>query len=233
MELSQTLPPTCELSWPLCWRLIPSRYPTISVFERVACQKDFDALYALESLTNDRLRQEVGELHLVPQEDRVFGPGSSFIMSAFTHLNPEGSRFSDGTWGVYYAAHTLDTAITETKYHRENFLRATHMPATRVDMRVLVCQMKGTLHDLRDPLYQQTALYDPSHYTASQDLARNLKKEQAQGLVFWSVRAPHNQNIAIFRPTLLSQCRQERHLEYVWDGACITHVFEKKLFSKG
>ena len=31
-------------------------------------------------------------------------------MAAFTHLNPEGSRFSDGSYGVYYAAHTLATA---------------------------------------------------------------------------------------------------------------------------
>ena len=189
-------------------------------------------MYALESLTNDRLRQEVGELHLVPQEERVFGPGSSFIMSAFTHLNPDGSRFSDGTWGVYYAAHTLETAITETKYHRENFLRATHMPATRVDMRVLVCQVQGSLHDLRDSAYQQTDLYDATHYTASQDLARSLKKEKAEGLVFWSVRAQNAQNVAIFKPSLLSKCRQERHLEYVWNGECITHVFEKKLVNK-
>ncbi|WP_366132444.1 RES domain-containing protein [uncultured Ferrovibrio sp.] len=32
-------------------------------------------------------------------------------MAAFTHLNPDGSRFTDGTCGVFYAANILDTAI--------------------------------------------------------------------------------------------------------------------------
>ena len=46
-------------------------------------------------------------------------------MAAFTHLNPEGSRFSDGSWGVFYAAHSVATAVEETVYHRERFLAAT------------------------------------------------------------------------------------------------------------
>ena len=44
-------------------------------------------------------------------------------MAAFTHLNPEGSRFSDGSWGVFYAGNDLNTAIAETRHHRERFLR--------------------------------------------------------------------------------------------------------------
>ena len=34
---------------------------------------------------------------LSPREERVSGPGASYVMAAFTHLNPNGSRFSDGT----------------------------------------------------------------------------------------------------------------------------------------
>ncbi len=36
------------------------------------------------------------------------------VMAPFTHLNPKGSRFSDGSYGVYYAAKRLSTAIAET-----------------------------------------------------------------------------------------------------------------------
>ncbi len=32
-------------------------------------------LYAVESLTNPRLRDEVGDIHLVSPEDRVYGDG--------------------------------------------------------------------------------------------------------------------------------------------------------------
>ncbi|MBA4749951.1 MAG: RES family NAD+ phosphorylase [Alphaproteobacteria bacterium] len=219
---------TARIQWDKCWRLIPSRFPTINVFERVANQEDFEALYALEGLTNDRLRQEVGELSLVPPQDRVYGPGSSYIMSAFTHLNPLGSRFSDGTWGVYYAAETLETAMAETVYHQESFLRATDLPPLRIDMRVLVCGVSGDLHDLRNKIYEQQGHYDKASYDAPRRLARSLKDEDSQGIVYWSVRAPQAQNVAIFKPKILSQCRQERHLEYVWDGEKIAHIFEKK-----
>ena len=86
-----------EVRWQPCFRVISSRFPPIHLFERVANAEDWDALYWLESLTNPRLRNEVGEIELVPREDRVFGPGTSVIMAAFTHLNPEGSRFADNT----------------------------------------------------------------------------------------------------------------------------------------
>ena len=45
---------------------------------------------------------EVGELRLVAPDERISGPGTSVVMAAFTHLNPEGSRFSDGTYGVFW-----------------------------------------------------------------------------------------------------------------------------------
>src|SRR5882762_9250510 len=89
-----------EVRWQPCFRVISSRYPPIHLFERVANAEDWDALYWLESLTNARLRDEVGEIELVSREERVFGPGASVIMAAFTHLNPEGSRFADDTFGA-------------------------------------------------------------------------------------------------------------------------------------
>jgi len=88
----------------------------------------------VQSLTNDRLREEVGELQLVPSQDRIAGRGISYIMAAFTHLNPAGSQFSDGIYGVFYAAYTLDAAIAETRYHREQFLRATSEPPMELDI---------------------------------------------------------------------------------------------------
>jgi hypothetical protein len=83
--------------WQPCWRIVPSRFPPIDLFERIADPADWDALIALESLTNDRIRDEVGDIALVPVAERISGPGSSVIMAAFTHPNPDGSRFSDGS----------------------------------------------------------------------------------------------------------------------------------------
>jgi hypothetical protein len=89
------------VTWLPCWRIIPRHFPPIDLFERVADPADLETILALESLTNDRLREEVGALQLVPQQDRISGRGTSYIMAAFTHLNPAGSRFSDGTFRVF------------------------------------------------------------------------------------------------------------------------------------
>ena len=105
--------------------------------------------WTLESLTNDRVQAEVGRLHLIPPEDRLAGPGTSAIMAAFTHLNPDGSRFSDGNYGVYYAGNTLETSIAETRYHREQFMLATDQPPMELDMRVYLTDLEAQLHDIR------------------------------------------------------------------------------------
>lgn len=85
--------PTQRVTWLPCWRIIPSRFPPIDLFERVADPEDLDAIFELESLTNDRLREEVGEIHLIPAADCITGRGAGYIMAAFTHRNPTGSRF--------------------------------------------------------------------------------------------------------------------------------------------
>ena len=107
--------PHAALNWSPAYRVIPTRFPAVNLFDRVASPQDFDALYALEAMTNDRLRQEVGDLDLVPVAERQFGAGYGPIMAAFTHLNPNGSRFSDGSYGVFYCARDRRTAIEETR----------------------------------------------------------------------------------------------------------------------
>jgi len=219
----------CE--WTPCWRIIPSRFPPIQLFERVTDPQDLDAIVALESLTNPRLRDEVGDISLVAQGDRISGPGTSIIMAAFTHFNPRGSRFSDGSFGVYYAARDLDTAIEETKYHRERFMRATAEPAMELDMRVYLADLVGDFHDIRGQKPQQPLVYHNDNYAAGQHLAVELRKQGANGIAYDSVRKTGGECAAVFRPPLLSNARQERHLCYVWNGAKIGDVYEKRALS--
>lgn len=209
------------------YRIVPSRFPPVGVFDRVAEPRDLDAVFAIEAITNDRLRQEAGDISLVPIEDRVAGPGSTPIMAAFTHLNPEGSRFTDATYGAYYAGLELNTAVAETRYHREVFLAATEMDrAIDVDMRVYVARVDGDLHDVREGA--PPAIYDPDDYRSAQALGRRLKRGGSNGIIFNSVRDRGGTCVAVFRPRLVSNCHQERHLTYQWDGARISNIFEKR-----
>ena len=138
-----------QLAWDTSCRLVASRYPAVGLFDAVADPADLDVVFAVEALGNPRLRQEQGALSLLPQDQRISGPGTTPIMSAFTHLNPEGSRFSDGTWGVYYAANDLDTAVAEVSHHRARFLARTAEAAIEIDLRCYRVPVRARLLDLR------------------------------------------------------------------------------------
>ena len=83
--------PVARIEWKPCWRIIPSRFPPIQLFERVTDPDDLEAVFELDALTNPRLRDEAGDIELVPPKDRISGPATTIIMAAFTHLNPNGS----------------------------------------------------------------------------------------------------------------------------------------------
>lgn len=222
--------PVTSVAWTPCYRIVPSRFPPVSLFDKVADPADLDAVFAIEAMTNDRLREETGELALVPPQDRVSGPGTTAIMAAFTHLNPAGDRFTDGSFGVFYAALTIETAVAETSYHRARFMAWTAEPAQELDMRVYAVDLDAQMHDLRAMRTELPAVYASDDYSASQRLAVSLRSESADGIVYGSVRHSDGECAAVFRPRLLSNCRQERHLCYVWDGQTIATVYEKRAF---
>lgn len=221
-------PPLADISWAPAWRIIPSRFPPIQLFERVSEPADWDAVMELESLTNPRLRDEVGDIQLVSPADRISGPGAGAIMAAFTHLNPAGSRFSDGAYGVFYTAREIETAIAETKHHRAAFMRATMQAAQELDMRVYAVDLNAQLHDLRGQQSALPEIYDLKDYSAGQTLGRRLRSEGSHGIAYDSVRRAGGSCAAVFKPPVLSNCRQERHLCYVWDGKDIGLAYEKR-----
>lgn len=222
--------PNARIDWRPCYRIVPSRFPPVGLYDAVADPDDLEAVFQIEAMTNDRLRDEVGEISLVPPEDRVSGPGTTPIMAAFTHLNIEGDRFTDGSYGVFYASKELETAVAETRHHRVRFMTATNEPAQELDMRVYAVDLDADLHDIRGMLKSQPAWYHPTSYAMSQELARRLRDNGADGIVYASVRQAGGECVAVFRPRLLSNCRQERHLCYVWDGQAIATIYEKKDF---
>jgi hypothetical protein len=211
-----------EIDWRAS-RIVPSRFPPIDPWDRIASPGDFDALAEIEGLTNPRVREELGVLATVPRDRWVSGPGTTPIMAAFTHLNPEGSRFSDGTFGVFYAAREIETAIRETVYHRERFLARTHEPPQRIQMRCYATSIRRRFHDIRGGY---PALHDPASYAASQPFARELRSRQADGIVYDSVRRVRGQCVAVFWPDCVGPCTQGKHYDYHWDGGRISRVIE-------
>lgn len=185
--------------WSPSWRVIPARFAEELILRKVSDAEDLEAASSLERMTS---------------------------MPPFTSWSPEGSRFSDGTHGVYYAARTQATAVEETRYHRAVFMSRTKESPMRLEMRVLTADLEGELHDARGLRKKKPAIYHRTNYSASQALARELVKEGSLGIVYDSVRHKGGECAAVFRPTALSRCRTAGLLAYDWNGTEIEKVYE-------
>jgi RES domain len=219
-----------RVRWTQACRIVPTRHPSVNLFDRVADAQDFDALYALEAMTNERMREELGEIERVPREVRQYGPGSGPIMAAFTHVNVQGSRFSDGSYGMFYAARERATAIAETRYHHGRFLAATNEPPMHLPMRLYHVGVDARLHDLRPPGAVDAAVYHPLDYGTARVLGARLRAAGSLGVVYRSVRqtsAPAGQCVGLFSPQGASRCVHAAILLYAWDGRGFSDVYEK------
>lgn len=223
--------PLSRTAWRQSHRLIASRYPTVGLYDRIADPADLEVVFAIEALTNARLRDEVGQLELVPPAERISGAGSTVVMAAFTHLNPEGSRFSDGGYGVYYAADDLETAVAEVSHHRALFMSRTAEPAMDIDLRLITASLNPEQHLLHDlhPLGPAAAAWlDPVDYAAPQRLGRRLHEAGSWAVLYPSVRHEGGSCVGVFRPRLLQNAKAAAHIALHWDGRRISHWYEKR-----
>ena len=206
---------------------MPTRYPAVSLFDRVADAADFDALYALEAMSNERARDALGQIERVPADQRLYGVGSGPIMAAFTHVNTLGSRFSDGRHGVFYAARERTTAVAETRYHHARFLAATAQGALHLPMRLYSVNIDARLHDLRPAAAVDSAVFDPDDYGAARAVGHRLHAAGSAGVVYRSVRQRGGQCVGLFSPRGASACVHAAYLLYAWDGHGFSDVYEK------
>jgi RES domain len=216
-----------RVRWQQGARIVPTRYPAVNLFDRVADAADFEALIALESLSNERAREELGQIERVPRGERIFGPGSGPIMAAFTHLNVLGSRFSAGDYGVFYAAKDRATAVAETRHHHARFLAATQEAPLHLPMRLYQVSIDARLHDLRPPGAVAPAVFDPDDYSTARALGAALHRAGSAGVAYRSVRHPRGQCAGLFSPRGASGCVHAAYLLYAWDGQRFTDIYEK------
>lgn len=215
-------PPSTPATWPKTCRLVPSRYPTVGVFDRLVAPEDLPELFELEGWTNDRLSAELGLLHVIPAEEWVTGPMSSVVMAAFCHPPAGGARFSDETRGAWYAGRTLETAIAESTHRRGRELEEIGETDARMQMRLYNADFDATFHDVRDRGWD--AAHEASGYTAGQELGRALFDAGSNGMLYRSIRHAGGECIVCFRPKLVMNVRVAGHFEYRWQDGHETAV---------
>lgn len=218
-------PPRANVEWPKSHRIIRTIYPPVWLFEDIADPADWDLIASAEAKTNPRVRDQIGDLSLVPAARRVVGPSASLAMASFTHVSRDRpSRFSDGTYGVWYCGDRFEVALMETAHHFERFMRRTNEPAADAQYRELTAAIAASLHDIRDGDF--SAALDPDDWRAGQSLARALRTGGSDGIVYPSVRWPAGQAAALFWPDLIRlPIVQARTLQYHWDGREMTRYF--------
>ncbi len=221
-------PALARVRWDRATRIIASRYPPVDLFERVDGDPAvWEALIAAEMLTNPRIRDELGEIALVAPDERISGPGATYVMASFTHLNPKGSRFSDGSYGVYYAAIDFPTARAETIHHFERFAQDSGDGIRDTDMRVVVGRVDERFHDIASlEGHHRTAVLSPDDYAPGQALGRRLREAGSNGVIWPSVRHAGGTCIGAFRPRAVQPPVQERHIRYHYDSKRVSAWFD-------
>lgn len=215
-----------DIVWSPCYRILSAEYPEVNFFDRIASPEELELIIELKQLTDPAYRDQIGEISLVPEEERITGPGTSPIMLAFTRPGRP-SRFTDGTFGVFYAANTEKTAIEETKYHARCFLAATDEPeGTLKPYILLTATLNATLEDIRGLQEECSDIYDPGNYVASQVFGAQVKEKGLDGIVYDSVRHPVGECVAVLKPNKLSGCYNSKKFSYHWNGREIDAVQE-------
>lgn len=216
--------PVVDVDWATSHRIIRTIYPPVWLFEDVADPADWGLLASAEAKTNPRVRDEIGDLSLVPVERRVAGPSASLVMGAFTHCSPDRpGRFSDGTFGVWYCGQVFEVALMETAHHFARFMRATAEPAGDALYRELRAAIGGRLCDLRTGYESCLA---PDDWSAGQAVAGRMRGEGVDGMLYPSVRYPDGLAAALFWPDRVGlPVIQARTLQYHWDGAGMSRWF--------
>lgn len=174
-------------------------------------------------MTNDRIQADVGNLFLLNKQDWVTGPGATVVMAAFTHTG-HASRFSDGSYGVYYAGMDEETAIAETVFHQERRLRETSEAAIELDMRCYTGKIVSPMDDIRGKAYLSLQQPDLNTWPDCQRFGAERRADRACGLLYRSARKRGGECIAAFQPKAVTRPTQSKHLRYCWNGTAIDRV---------
>ena len=126
------------------------------------------------------------------------------------------SRYSDGSFGVWYGSDTIETTVFETAYHwRAKLLQDagfTH-PGIRIERKLYQVRCDASLVDLRPAVERFQALVDPDDYTLTHQVGAKLHREGHPGLVSKSARC-EGDVYSILNARVLSNPRQAMFLTY-------------------
>ena len=203
------------------FRLIPSKFPPVGLFDTVATAADLAAVMELVGWTNDRLIAD--RIARLPENEWVYGvPNSSIVMGAFLHFATGGLRFNGPELGAWYAASDIATAAAEVGHHlRRELVDQGRSTKTR-KYRTYTATLLGEYLDIRGLQATRPDLYSGTSYEASQIFGEEVRAAGGDGLVYDSLRLAGGINVVAHRPRNIADILQTDHFEIAVSAAART-----------
>jgi len=198
--------------------LIPSRFPPIELYARIANDEGHAAGIAdIEAITNPRLREKARILGAADCEtqDPTY---QNWNHAPFTYPNPDGTRFFSAATPALELFDELQTALAVSVNKRERFLASTDQGAMGLDMRVLTRRVKGRFADCR-------AWGAGLERSDRWGRARQFLDVGVDGLLFRPDERPTATGIAVLSGIPLGRAMQGDHFRFAWDGERIRALY--------
>ncbi len=197
--------------------LIPSRFPPVPVYERIA--RGRDELFArIEEITNPRVRERDRQTQGLAPVDQHQPRFKNWNHAPFVYPNPEGSRFFKADRNVLELAGDLQTALAISVAKREAFLRRTAEPPTLIEMRQIVRPVRGCYLDARN----WEGIDDRQRRL---DLGLAVVERELDGILFNPKERPSAIGMVVLKPECLGKPDQADHFKYVWNGQRINVLY--------
>jgi len=152
-----------------------------------------------------------------PIIDRPFEEAKYNEAIQYPFENWQQSRFSNGSFGVWYGASDLQTTIDETAYHWKNDLLTDagwqNVEDVVSERKVYRVACDALLINFLPKIHSHPELVDPTNYFLTNQIGERLHHEGHPGLMGQSARG-EGTVFAIFKPDVLSSPRNICYLTY-------------------
>ena len=131
--------------------------------------------------------------------------------------NWQSSRFSNGTFGVWYGSACEQTTVYETAYHWHHGLLSDagfEREPVVAERKLYNVECRAGLLDFRPLAVEFPDVVHETDYSAAQALGARLHREGHPGIVVPSVRDPSGENFVVLTPSVLTNPRARCYMTY-------------------
>lgn len=200
------------------YRLIPSRFPTIDIYRRIAARPRWPLAQRVEAITNPRLRLKEKLTQGIEGLAETSPKLQNWNHAPYAYRNPSGSRFLGPSYGVLELSDSVQTALAASIRRREAFLEACGNPPIDLEMRVLKHEVKGDFTDL-------TSLAADAPERDRWRLGERFLEQGTAGVQYQSPFRSAGVELAVFDNDALGPSIQTQHFKFRWDGEAITEIY--------